>query len=1621
LLIITKSLQKLIMRKIYLSSIAIVFAFATLFTTVTSCNSKNETETEIEGEEENDKYDNPEAAAIFQLERTKDLTTGQIPEGVYMDALNETLLRKNIVANSAGSIESFNWIERGPYTDVVGPSNGNTRANSGITSGRIDAIMVDSSDATHKTLFAGGRGGGLWKTTDITASPATWTLVNDFLLNQSIAAICQDPTDFNIMYMATGESYGEGGAIRGNGVFKSTDHGVTWAQLASTTSYFYCTRILCDAAGNIYLGTNGNGLLRSTKVSGGAVWTNISPSAATKIADLEISSTGRLHVTTGIFSASSYRFTDNPATVNVATWTAPTTPYTAFNARCEIAVLGNTLYALPGNTAYQVPTIFKSTDGGDNWFATGGQPATGWASGQAWYGLTAVVNPSNADECIVGGLDQHKTTNGGTSWAKISAWVGNGGQYVHADSHQTLWFDGGTKIVFACDGGLHYSSDGGITIRDKNQGLRLKEFYSVAMHPTLPNYFLAGAQDNGTHQLNGPGLSSSVEVTGGDGAYVDIDQDEPQFQMGAYVYNNYRRSTNGGANWSSINFTNSFGQFINPFDYDDAANIMYCGYGAGNFLRWDNPQTGNTTTIVPVTNFNGGAATAMQASPYTANTVFFGTTNGRVVKVVDANSTLISEINITPAGMSGYVNSINVGISDQNLVATVTNYGVNNVWVSNNGGISWTAADGNLPNIPVYWALYNPDDNTKLIIATETGVWQTDLLNGAATNWVPDPTFPTVRTTMLKYRALDRAIGASTYGRGVWSTNLPPLSCNPVVITSNPANTSVCAGSNASFSITTTGSPTIAYQWYVSVAAGPFTIISGANAATYSFVTTAGQNGNQYRCVATGSCGVPLTQTSTAATLSVTAAPIITSHPANATICTGTNTSFSAVVTGGTTYKWQVSTNGGTTFTDVPNAAPYSNVTTTTLNITGATIALNTYQYRLVATTGTCSSNSNAATITVNNAAAITSQPINATVCTGSTATFSVIASGTGLTYQWYSSPTGTFGSFVSLGATATGASYTTAAVTVSTNAFYQVIVTSAGCPGTVTSTIAQLAINAVPTVSLVTTSQTVCAPATATYTCTAAGTGITYQWESAPSTAGPFTPVVGGTGANTNTYTTGATNASMSGMVYRLVVTGTCAPTATSAIATLTVNAAAAITTAPTAQTVCNGSTASFSVVATGSNLGYQWQMSTTGIGGTYSNVSTGGTAASYTTPVTIPANNGTYYRVVVTSAPCAPAVTSVPVLLTVNTVAVIGTQPTAQSACIPQTATFTVAATGTGLTYQWQLAPAGSTTFADIVGATSASYTTPATVLTMNGNQYRVNILSTCSPTTPTTSSAALLTVNNPVSITQQPTQQSGCTNDNYTFSVVASSPGNVLTYQWQISPTGNPGTFINIGTANSATYTINNAPIFLSGSFYRVYISVPCGTGISTDTSAKAKLLLINKPAIVLTKPITSNTNAFVNSSLFATVSPVANYTYTWTVNGTSIPNTASSTSIPLNVDASGLYKVSLKDVLTGCTVSDEIAVVATASDNLLKGKVFVYPNPVSTLMYVRFNTSDNTDRSAMVNIYDEKGGRVFSKAYTIAGTNGKMEVDMSKYPVGTYIVYVMDASGNKLGATKVVKVL
>ncbi|MEO6404039.1 MAG: fibronectin type III domain-containing protein [Ferruginibacter sp.] len=885
----------------------------------------------------------------FEIDNTKDPALGYVPQYRLVNAY-EVRQEKLSRINSSMQSPAFSWVERGPNSDVTGTSNGNTRAGNGKTSGRIRAIWEDLADATGKTVWVGGIDGGLWKTNDITVNPATWTPINDFFGNLAVSSICQDPTDVNIMYFGTGEKAINADAIRGAGVWRSTDHGVTWAVMSNTSGFYNVSKIICDASGNLYLGNNSLsgsvGMQRYTKSTG--TWTSITPSGLdTRVTDIELSSMGRLHITCGYYNtpaaSSGYRYTDNPATVSSATWSSPATTFpTQYNV--DLASNGNTLYALPSNSAWEVPTIYKSTNGGVNWAATTATPV--FTSGQSWYNMAVAVDPTNANNVIVGALDCYKSTNGGGSWTKISEWVGTAGQYVHADQQAMTWRSN-NQVLISSDGGIHYSSNGGTTITDRNQGLRIKQFYSVAHHPTTTNYFIAGAQDNGTHQLTSAGLGASVEVTGGDGAFVHIDQDQPQYQWGAYVYNQYRRSTNSGSTWTSVNYSSSAGRFINPTDYDDANNVMYCAGIANTYLRWSNAQTGSTFTSVTMSGLNSGKVSAIKVSPYTSNTVYFsGGGSGitpSLIKAINANGTptLTSIIGSGMLTASANISCIEVGSNDQNIIVVFSNYGINNIWVTANGGTSWTAIDGNLPDMPVRWALFYPGDNTKAIIATETGVWKTDLINGASTLWDPETGFPNVRVDMLQYRESDQTLSAATHGRGLFTTTLNAVaSCGSVTslvsssITTTGATVNWAALSGAisydvDYKLTTSGSWTNA----ASATTNLSVTISGLSSGTlYDWRVRANCSGatgsytaDQFATTATPTCGtvtglISSAITSSSATLSFDALSGANDYDVDyklnsssnwvnaATSTTSTSINLSGL-TPGSLYDWRVRAN----------------------------------------------------------------------------------------------------------------------------------------------------------------------------------------------------------------------------------------------------------------------------------------------------------------------------------------------------------------------------------------------------------------------------------------------------------------------------------------------------------------------------------------------------------------------------------------------------------------------------------------------------------------------------------------------------------------------------------------
>jgi aminopeptidase-like protein len=166
--------------------------------------------------------------------------------------------------------------------------------------------------------------------------------------------------------------------------------------------------------------------------------------------------------------------------------------------------------------------------------------------------------------------------------------------------------------------------------------------------------------------------------------------------------------------------------------------------------------------------------------------------------------------------------------------------------------------------------------------------------------------------------------------------------------------------------------------------------------------------------------------------------PVITVNPTNKTICAGGTTTFTVNASGATSYQWYQ--NSGSGFIALTNTAPYSGVTTNTLTITGATAAMNGYQYRSVASNASGSATSTAASLTVvsiNTTGSKTDVACNG----GSNGTATVVPSGGVAPYSYSWAP------FGGTAATATGLSAGTYTVTVTDNS---------GCQTTRTFTINQ-------------------------------------------------------------------------------------------------------------------------------------------------------------------------------------------------------------------------------------------------------------------------------------------------------------------------------------------------------------------------------------------------------------------------------------------------------------------------------------------------------------------------------------------------------------------------------------
>ncbi len=758
--------------------------------------------------EETASPDQPDMAAYQEFIKTLDPALGYVPVKRLWKAYEYTTALLNRQKTSREYEPSIQWEGTG--------------ANMG---GRTRTIMFDPNDSTHNKVWAGGVTGGLWFTNDITNLDSTWIPIGDFWSNLAVSCMAYDPNNTQTFYVGTGEAqtarviYRKSSGL-GAGIFKTTDGGASWELLDSTAKFEYITGIAvrdedgtsavyaCVASGT-YQGADheslpSDGVYRST--DGGQTWQQVLPDipdtdSPYTPADIEIAANGRIFVGTmenldGLGGAT-VLFSDSGLP---GSWTV----YSHYNdvisgeslynipARTIVAVAPsdpNRVYAqfaagyVDGFTYYRGRYIAQSQDGGATWTPVP-KPDDAWST-LAWHAFILQVDPTDPDVIFTGGLDLWKSETAGAVWRRVSDWSlmywGGGDEYVHADQHDIRYKPGSpSTAIFCSDGGVFLTLTADQTnpvFIERNQGYNTLQYYSCAIHPLAgAGYALGGLQDNGTLKFHGPPLDINDMIHGGDGAFCFWDENEPLIYISSHYYNRYRVWSNG----ESVYFEdNPSGNFISPADYDYSNNILYSnavgafGSSKNKLYRLTGIPSNPFSQILSIGTDSDVPFSTVSYSPFSpegTSTLFVGTEAGKLYKVTNAESFPESVEIGSPDFPTAFLSCVAVGESEDNLLVTFSNYGVSSVWLTTDGGDTWVEKESNLPDMPVRWAIFHPENNGQVLLATETGVWATNTLNEDETEWAPATEgMANVRVDMLRLRKADNTVLAATHGRGLFT------------------------------------------------------------------------------------------------------------------------------------------------------------------------------------------------------------------------------------------------------------------------------------------------------------------------------------------------------------------------------------------------------------------------------------------------------------------------------------------------------------------------------------------------------------------------------------------------------------------------------------------------------------------------------------------------------------------------------------------------------------------------------------------------------------------------------------------------------------------------------------
>jgi photosystem II stability/assembly factor-like uncharacterized protein len=701
---------------------------------------------------------------------------GEFPLEKYYEAIEQTKQLKVLSKSSTTNP----WV-------LVGPTN---------IGGRVSDIEM--SPTSFDTIYAGIASGGVFKSID---GGLNWYPIFDETYTMSIGDLVVDPTNPNIIYVGTGEVNGGGGSVTygGNGVYKSTDAGTTWNHLGLETTESI-SRIVVDSSNpqKIFLGAMGKlfgknferGLYRST--NGGTSWENkLIISDSTGCIDVAVNPIDPNIVYAAMWerirrpdrlsyggpTSGLYRSTDGGDSWAELTNGLPNNSPSIGRIGISISASSpNIVYAIYADNIGYFAGVYKSMNGGDSWTRTNDGTLSSLFSSYGWWFGNIRVDPLNPNNVFVMGLDVYKTINGGSTWSYSSGsmHVDQHGMYIHPANPNF--------IVAGNDGGVYKSTNAGSSWSFITS-MPITQFYTCDVDYQLPNRYYGGAQDNGTNRTLTGSPNGWQQIYGGDGFYVLVDPSNNNYVYAESQYGGFVRSTNGGSSFSyglsGVSGSDRF-NWSTPYiiDHSNPATL-YLGsqrlYKSINRAVSWTPISTDLTNGPPSGNLVYGTITTIASSHSDPNVVYVGTDDGNVWVTLNGGNTWTKISIVLPIR---WVTRVTVDPSDA-MTAYVTLSGFRydeylpHVFRTTNAGVSWLDISSNLPDAPVNDIIVDPDSVERLYVGTDVGVFVSENL-GSNWNYLGE-NLPNAPITDLVLHNPTRTLIAATYGRSMYSLDLTPV------------------------------------------------------------------------------------------------------------------------------------------------------------------------------------------------------------------------------------------------------------------------------------------------------------------------------------------------------------------------------------------------------------------------------------------------------------------------------------------------------------------------------------------------------------------------------------------------------------------------------------------------------------------------------------------------------------------------------------------------------------------------------------------------------------------------------------------------------------------------------